>query len=100
LLALDAAELEETGVRLGRFARLTGRPLVIDAAGIEPNAAHDDALRVLYAAIAAMERRAAIICDEPTRMVSLLGPVPYALVEEPAAAPQARTETVEVAARR
>lgn len=100
LLALDATEIEETGVRLGRFARLTGRPLVIDAAGIEPNAAHDDALRVLYAAIAAMERRAAIICDEPTRMVSLLGPVPYALVEEPAAAPQARTETVEVAARR
>jgi hypothetical protein len=100
LLALDAAEIEETGVRLGRFARLTGRPLVIDATGIEPNAAHDDALRVLYAAIAATERGAAIICDEPTRMVSLLGPVPYALVEEPAVASEARAETVEAAARK
>jgi hypothetical protein len=96
----DVSDIHECGARLGRFARLTDRPLVIDAAGIEATPLHDDALRMLCTAVSGTGCRAAIVCDDATRTLGLLGAVRCTLHEQPAMTPESRTAAVESAARR
>lgn len=97
LVMLDAAGLEESGVRLGRLARLTGRPLLIDATGVEASVQADDALRLVLAAIGAAGGRSGIICSEPARIVRLLGPAPFTLVDQGAIQPSSRVDNVKAA---
>lgn len=100
LTALDVAEIEESGVRLGRLARVTGRPLVLDVTTLEVSAAEDDALRLLFSAIGGTHCRAAVICSDVPRVVRLLAAARYALSEGPAMHEETRAGAVCSAAKR
>lgn len=71
LVDLDIAELEETGIRLGRLARLTHRPLVVDATTIETM--DNNTLRLLLATLGSTGCQVGIICTDAPRLVGLLG---------------------------
>jgi AAA+ superfamily predicted ATPase len=81
LEGIEAGEVEETGVRLGRLACLTKRPLVLDATSMEISAHADDALQTLLDALGRLGCRAAIICTDAARMVRLLGPMPCSVFD-------------------
>lgn len=100
LVGLDPAGLEETGVRLGRLARLTRRPLLFDASAAEASVQADDALRLALAAIGAAGGRSGIICTEPARVVRLLGQAPFILLDQGAIRPSSRLANVRAAAAR
>lgn len=70
---LDAAERVEAASRLLRLARLTRRPLLLDATVLASTDAADDALRRLLAEIAQARCRAGILCTNLSRCVGLLG---------------------------
>ena len=97
LVGLDGASLEETGIRLGRLARLARRPLLVDTTGVEASSQADDALRLVLAAIGQAGVRSAIICTEPARMVRLLGTAPFTLVDQGAIRPSTRMANVKAA---
>lgn len=97
LVGLDPAGLEESGVRLGRLARLARRPLLCDATGVEASVQADDALRLVLAAIGAAGGRSGIICTEPARLVRLLGSAPFTLVDQAAIRPSTRLANVRAA---
>jgi AAA+ superfamily predicted ATPase len=99
LTGLDAAEIEESGLRLGRMARLSGRPLILDVTGVETAPAEDDALRLLLAAIGAAGCRAGLICTEAPRIVRLLGAAAFALTEGAALHAASRSAAVRAAAK-
>jgi hypothetical protein len=80
LAGVHGADVEESGVRLGRLARLTGRPLMLDTTGADTASQDDESLRLLLATIAATGTRCGVICAEPARMVRLLGAIPFILV--------------------
>lgn len=94
LAALDAAEIDEIGLRLGRLALLCGRPLIVDASV----AVEDDVLRQLFAAIGAAGVRSAIICGDAARVVRLLGATPFTLTEDAALHAASRAAVVRAAA--
>jgi AAA+ superfamily predicted ATPase len=73
LAALDAAEGGETARRLLRLARLTHRPLLLDATTVTVNSGNDDALRHLLADFARMGCRAGIVCTNLSWCIGLLG---------------------------
>nr|WP_315249389.1 ATP-binding protein [uncultured Duganella sp.] len=73
LAAVDLVEIEECALRVGRMARLTGRPLVIDITGADDTAQEDDGIRAFLAAVSATGRRGALICTDAARSVGLLG---------------------------
>jgi hypothetical protein len=98
LAGWDPAAIEESGVRLARLARLTCRPLLLDTCAADVTPAADDALRLLLAAIGAAGVRAGLICTEPTRIVRLIGPGSFALVDEQAVRPTTRLANVRAAA--
>jgi hypothetical protein len=81
LQGLEAGEVEETGIRLGRIARLTNRPLVLDAASIEISSQADDALETLFNALSRLGCRAAVICTDAARIVRLHGSMPCAVFD-------------------
>jgi AAA+ superfamily predicted ATPase len=81
LHGLDVAEVEESGIRLGRLARLVERPVVLDATATETSAQDDDALRLLMAAIGGTGCCGGAICTDVARFVRLLGPTAYLLVD-------------------
>jgi SpoVK/Ycf46/Vps4 family AAA+-type ATPase len=80
------------------MARLTGDPLVIDATKADATEGEDDWMRLFLATLDKMGCRAAVICRDEARIVRLLGPVSYELVDEPALPVVARVEVVRVAA--
>lgn len=92
-------EMEQSGVRLGRFARLSRRPLVLDVSAAEASPATDEALRVLFAAIATTGCRTGIVCADVARVIRLLGPASY-VVHESAASGPSRSAMVRAAAKR
>ena len=81
LQGLETGEVEETGIRLGRIARLTNRPLVLDATSIEISSQADDALQTLFGALNRLGCRAAVICTDAARMVRLLGSMPCSVFD-------------------
>lgn len=98
VLGLDAIEIEESGVRLGRAARLTGRPLIVDVAGVAATPDADEALRLLFAATGSTGCRAGVICSDAPRIVRLLGSASFAIVDGTSQHAAARTDAVRVAA--
>jgi hypothetical protein len=95
---LDAAEIEECGIRLGRAARLTGAPLIIDATSSAATVEGDHALRSLFAAMAGTGCRAAVICLDAARIVRVAGSMPFLLMEGPPLSHAARAGAFAVAA--
>lgn len=81
LETLDGAAIEECGLRLGRLARLTNRPLLLDVTATGVSAQDDEALRALLAALASTQGRAGVIGAQPQRLVRLLGAVPFSLLD-------------------
>jgi hypothetical protein len=73
LASADLIDIEECALRVGRMARLTGRPLAVDVAGMDDTAQADDCMRVFLAALAGTGARAALICLDEARIAGLLG---------------------------
>lgn len=72
LVELPEADAEEAGARLARLARLSGRPLVLDANGIDGDRGLES-LRRFLANLDTVHRHAAIITGDPARTAGLLG---------------------------
>jgi hypothetical protein len=79
---LDSTELEDAGSRLGRLARLTGRPLIVDIGESDAGSPDDDSLRILLHAIGRTAVRCGMICSDVTRAARMLEPMPLTLVED------------------
>lgn len=73
VIALDVTEISDTVRRLARLARLSRRPILLDATTIDASAATDDTLRLLLGELAAAQCRAGIICSNVSRFIGLLG---------------------------
>ena len=83
LVNVDLLEVEECARRIGRMARLTADPLVIDAT----KAALDiegEGLRTFFTALQNMECRPVVICRDRANIARLLGAVGYEIKNEPA----------------
>ena len=99
LAGLDPVEVEETATRIGRFARVGRRPVIVDTVRAETTDGDDDWMRRFFAALAAAARRAAVICTDEARIARLLGEIPFeSIVYEPISA-EARVEAVRAAAK-
>ena len=98
LTGLDILEVEDCARRLGRMARLTDAPLVIDAARGEGSEGEEDALRLFFKTLNDTCSPTAVICTEAARMIRLLGSVSYELLDRPALTRGARVEAVRAAA--
>ena len=99
LSGLDAVEIEETARRLIRCAHLTQRPLVVDIVGAEQSEGHES-LRVFFAAMSYLGGHALAICGDEARIVTLIGPAPFHLIDEESLSIDARTDAVRTAAER
>jgi AAA+ superfamily predicted ATPase len=99
LSGLDFAEIEEAAVRLGRLARLTTRPLVIDTCNHEATAPDVEGLRLLFSAIAASGVRAGIVSDDAPNVVRLLGPSLCTINDESSLLASRRANAMQTAAR-
>ena len=98
LAGVDATEVEESAARIGRMARLTGAPLVIDVTQGEGAEAEDEWLRLFLAALGTTGCRAAVICNDEARFVRLLGAVSYESMHEAPLPPAAHVDAVRAAA--
>ena len=98
LAGVDLIEIEECARRIGRIARLTGDPLVIDVTKADGTEGEDDWMRLFLATLGSTGCRAAVICRDEARIVRLLGPVLYELMDEPALPMVARVAAVRAAA--
>ena len=98
LAGVDVLDVEDCALRIGRMARLTGAPLVIDATTGDGSAGEEDWLRLFFATLHGTDSSAAVICADAARMVRLLGSASYELIDEPALPAAARVEVVRTAA--
>lgn len=98
LAGVDVIEIEDCARRIGRMARLTGDPLVIDGARADGGEAENDGLRLFLATLDSMGCRAAVICRDEARIVRLLGTMPCELAHELALPMAARVGAVRAAA--
>ena len=92
----DPLDIEDCGRRIGRAARLTGRPLVVDAAA--DTRENDDPHRLFLAAAHATGCRAAVIGTDEARLVRAMAPAPFDLRHAEALPAAARTAAVRAAA--
>jgi AAA+ superfamily predicted ATPase len=83
---LDVADIEESGIRLGRMARLTGCPLVIDASDSDEGPQEEDRMRLFFAAVCSTGCRAAVISNDAASTVRLLGSASYEIENKPLSA--------------
>jgi AAA+ superfamily predicted ATPase len=75
LAGMDSNELRESGLRLGRLARLTSGPLIIDSiatAATGVDGVDDETLRALLGAIGETRAHAVLLSAEPTRIARLV----------------------------
>jgi len=93
--AADAADLDDAGCRIGRMARMMGRPLIVDAENVPPQ--EDERLRRLLEAIGRSAARASIICSDLTRIARILGVARFSVISD-AAEPASRVVLVKSAA--
>jgi AAA+ superfamily predicted ATPase len=84
VVSFDSTELEECATRLGRAARVTGAPLIIDVARLATTPEADEALQHFFAVVAASGCRVAVICTDAARIARLLGTRRFLLMEGPA----------------
>lgn len=73
LAGADVIEIEECALRVGRMARLTGRPLVVDATAADDAAPASDCTRIFLASLAVTGCRAAVICQDEAHIAGLAG---------------------------
>ncbi|MGH8238942.1 MAG: ATP-binding protein, partial [Steroidobacteraceae bacterium] len=100
IAALDTTENGETARRLTRVARLSHRPLLLDAARIDATPENDAALRALLTEIAAGKCRAGIICTNVSRFIGLLGIQAIRIVPDSCVPQNARQRSLRVATNR
>lgn len=98
ITGLDLIEIEESALRLGRLARLTGAPLIIDVTQSEQSGTDDDSLRVFLGLLADTACNGAVICRNPAYVIRLLGATPDPLIKEGALGREARVSAVRAAA--
>lgn len=99
LADLDTAEIEESGIRLGRLAHLTYRPLLVDAWLSDPTRLDDDALHLLLAAIGTTGVSAGVLSPQPERIVGMLSSDASVRIEQFRLDTPARTAACRAAAR-
>jgi SpoVK/Ycf46/Vps4 family AAA+-type ATPase len=99
LAAADLIDVEEVARRIGRLARLTHRPLIIDVTKTGGTEAEDDYLGLFLATLGLTSCRGAVICRDEARVVQLLGNASYELIAEPALSKAAHVEAVREVAR-
>jgi SpoVK/Ycf46/Vps4 family AAA+-type ATPase len=73
LAGVESSELRESGLRLGRLARLTGEPVVIDTMASGASQIEDEALRSFLGAIGETGAHAAVLSTEASRIARLVG---------------------------
>lgn len=100
IVTLDTAENGETARRLTRVARLSHRPLLLDAAKVDATPENDTALRSLLTEIAAGKCRAGIICTNVSRCIGLLGIQAIKIVPDSCVPQNARRRSLKVATNR
>lgn len=98
LAGVDLIEVEDCARRIGRMARLTGKPLIIDVSTTDGTEAEEQYLRLFLTTLDRTHCRAAIICRDEVRIVQLLGAASFELLAEPALPKAARVEAVRAAA--
>jgi hypothetical protein len=90
---LDTIETEECAIRTARMQRLTGKPLIIDAARPDGADADDNKTR-LFAATVAEHCAGGLICLDQSRGVQLFGATPHECPVELALSSSARADAV------
>ena len=98
ITGLDLIEIEESALRLGRLARLTGAPLIIDVTQSEQSGTDDDSLRVFLGSVTDTACNGAVICQNPAYVIRLLGVTPDTLIKNGALGREARGSAVRAAA--
>jgi SpoVK/Ycf46/Vps4 family AAA+-type ATPase len=98
LAGVDLIEVEDCARRIGRMARLTDRPLILDVTKTDGTEAEDEYLRLFLTSLNRTHCRAAIICRDEGRIVQLLGKALFELVSEVALPAAARVVSVRAAA--
>ena len=94
LAGANVIEIEDCARRIGRMARLTGDPLVIDVTTADCTEGEDDWMRLFLATLDSTGCKAAVICRHEVRIVRLLGSVSYELMDELALPKVARVAAV------
>jgi len=95
---IDALDVEECARRIGRMARLTRAPLVLDLAYRESAEVEDEGLRLFLGTLHRTACRAGVICVDAARTIRLLGSAPYEMMDEAALPRAARVSVVRAAA--
>lgn len=98
LAGSDVADVEECARRIGRMARLTRRPLIVDATRAEASDGDDDALRLFFKTVGGTGSPVALICRDAARMIRLLGEAQYELAGEPPLSLPSRVTAMRAAA--
>lgn len=98
--ALDVVESGEIARRLTRLARLSRRPLLLDAAQVDATPESDVALRTLFTGISAGNCRAGILCTNVSRFTGLLGTEAIQIVPDNCEPQRARRGSLRIATHR
>lgn len=99
LASVDLIEVEECAFRVGRLARLTHDPLIIDITKADGSDAEADYLSLFLATLNRTRCKAAVVSLDEARPVQLFGKTPFELLAEPALSKAAQVEAVRVAAK-
>ncbi|BAB52815.1 mlr6544 [Mesorhizobium japonicum MAFF 303099] len=94
---LDCNESRDCGVRVARLSRLHGKPIVIDASGLDNVREHIEATRTFLLAIGSVGCQGTIITAGPAHIVELLGSAAY-VVDEQTIPPAMRVSALHTAA--
>ena len=98
IAALDPIEVGETAWRLARLARVSDRPIVLDAADLEATADNNEAMRLVLGELGTAKCRAGIICTNVSRFVGLLDASSVEIVPDSCKPEQARLRALKSAA--
>jgi AAA+ superfamily predicted ATPase len=93
----DTLEIEDFAQRVGRLARLTGGPLVVDLPHTEDGAAETDRWRVFFSALRTTRVKPAVICGGRASTARLLESVPYEFRDPYPFSMEARAEALRAA---
>jgi hypothetical protein len=99
LMNVDVLEIEDAARRIGRMARLTRHPLIIDMTGAENGDGEADWLRTFFGSLRTTGCRPAVICSDKAGLARLLGTVAYEFKKEPALPMASRTAAMRAAAK-
>jgi hypothetical protein len=83
LLGIDVIEIEECAQRIGRMARLTREPLVVDVTKTDRAEAETELLQVFLTTLHNTGCNASVICNDEMGVVRMLGAKSYELASVP-----------------